>query len=392
MKICQVVPCFPYREHLEGTPAESGYHIGGVERHVLEISKALIEKGHSITVLSTQSPAHGKYHEIDAIKIMRVPYGIPLYNSSIPFRIFGHFNPGEYDLIHAHTPNPTIADLVCLKNNGNVPFILTYHNDITKSGNLGTIISYIYNNTLGNSLLEKSDIIITTTQSYTENSIRLRRFKHKIQVIPNGVNPYKFNNNINKNVIFLRHNLHSDSKIILFVGALEEYKGVDILIEAFSQVLDNGISGYLVIVGVGLLSKQLIEMAMNLGISDNVVFAGYVTDIDLPYYYAACDLFVLPSISEKEGFGMVQLEAMSCGKPVISTNLAGVKEVDEDEVASLHIPPGDSNVLADVIIRLLEDETLARTIGGNGRKLVEEKYAWGKIVDKIEIVYKEMRR
>jgi len=389
MRICQVVPCFPYQEHLEGRPVEKGYHIGGVERHVFEISNALIKRGYSVTVLTTRSPAHNRYHEIDGIKIIRVPYGIPLYSSSIPFRIFEHFNPYEYDLIHAHTPNPTIADLVCLKNQGKIPFILTYHNDITKDGHVGKIISYIYNCTLGNFLLKNSNLIITTTRSYTEKSLSLNGFKHKIKIIPNGVNPLKFNKNIDEKKIRIHHSISLHSKIILFVGALEVYKGIEYLLKAFNQVLNYEMTSYLVIVGAGALSKQLKEMTVELGISDKVIFAGYVKDSDLPYYYSACDLFVLPSISEKEGFGIVQLEAMACEKPVISTNLAGVSEVDENEVASLHFLPKDSDALANVIIKLLEDEKLARKMGENGRKLVEEKYTWDKVAAMTERVYEE---
>jgi len=390
MKICQVVPCFPYQDYLQGKPVEKGYHIGGVERHAFEISKALTNRGHLVTVLTTRSSLHRKYHEIDEIEVVRVPYGIPLYSSSIPFRIFGYLNPHEYDLIHAHTPNPTIADLACLKDRGKVPFILTYHNDITKGGHIGKIISYVYNNTLGNFLLKNSDLIITTTRSYAEKSVNLKRFKHKIKVIPNGVNLNRFNKNIHKEKIKMYYNIPVQSRVIFFVGVLEEYKGIEYLTKAFKKVLSYEKTSYLIIVGSGTLLKHLKEMTLKLGISDNVIFAGYVKDSDLPYYYSASDIFVLPSISEKEGFGIVQLEAMACGKPVICTNIPGVKEVDEQEVASIHVPPKDSEALANAIIKLLEDEKLARKMGENGRKLVEKKYTWEKIAEETEKVYHEV--
>lgn len=387
MKICQVVSCFPYREHIEGTPIEKGYHIGGVERHVFEISKALTKRGHLVTVLTTRSPLHKKYHEINGIEVVRVPYGIPLYSSSIPFRVFRYLDPDDYDLIHAHAANPTIADLACLKNRGKIPFILTYHNDITKSGHMGRIISLIYNSTLGNFLLKNSDLIITTTMNYAEKSIILKKFKHKIRVVPNGVNPNKFNKNKDGEKIKAYYNIPIQSKAILFVGAIEEYKGIEYLIRTFKKVLNYEKMGYLIIVGSGALSKQLKEMTLELGIFDNVIFTGYVKDSDLPYYYSACDLFVLPSISGGEGFGIVQLEAMACGKPVICTDLPGVNEVDKNEVASIHIPPKDSEALANAIIKLLENEKLAREMGENGRKLVEEKYTWERVAEETGEIY-----
>ena len=390
MKTCQVVSCFPYKEHLKGYIAEKGYHIGGVERHVYEISNALAKRGISVTVLSTRSPHHRKYHEIDEIKVIRIPYGIPLYSSSIPFHIFWHLNQSEYDLIHAHTPNPTIADLACFKNRGKIPFILTYHNDISKEGYAGKMISYVYNKTLGDFILKNSDLIIATTKSYAEKSIRLKRFKHKIKVIPNGVNPNKFNKNIDEKKIRIHHGIPIDSKIILFVGALEVYKGIEYLLKAFKQVLNYEMKSYLVIVGAGALSKQLKEMTVELGISDNVIFAGYVKDSDLPYYYSACDFFVLPSISGGEGFGIVQIEALACGKPVICTDLPGVNEVDAKEVASIHVPPKDCEALADAIIQLLENEKLAREMGENGRQFVEDIYTWERVAEETERVYKEL--
>lgn len=387
MKICQVVPCFPYQDYLQGKTVEKRYHIGGVERHVFEISKALIKKGHVITVLTTRSPLHKRYHEIGEIKVVRVPYGIPLYSSSIPFHLFWHLNQYDYDLIHAHTPNPTIADLACLKNRKKIPFVLTYHNDITKEGYIGKIISRLYNITLGGFLLKNSDLIITTTRSYAEKSVSLKGFNHKVKVIPNGVNLNKFNKGIDREQIKVEYSIPIQSKVVLFTGAIEEYKGVEYLIKAFKKVLNYEKTSYLIIVGSGTLLKQLKEMTLELEISDNVIFAGYVKDGDLPYYYSACDLFVLPSTSEKEGFGIVQLEAMASGKPVICTNLPGVNEVDKDEVASIHVPPKNSEALANAILKLLEDGDLARKMGENGRKLVEEKYTWEKIAEETEKVY-----
>lgn len=390
MKICQVVSCFPYREYIEGTPVEKGYHIGGVERHVLEISKALTKRGLFVTVLTTRAPHHKNYHEINEFEIVRVPYGVPLYSSSIPFSIFRYLDPDDYDLIHAHAANPTIADLACFKNFGKIPFILTYHNDITKEGYVGKIISYIYNKTLGDFLLKNSNVIIATTKSYAEKSIRLKRFKHKIRVIPNGVNLNTFNKNIDEKKIRIHHSIPIQSKIILFVGALEMYKGIEYLLKAFKKILNYEKTSYLIIVGMGSILKQLKEMTVELEISDNVIFAGYVSDNDLPYYYSACDLFVLPSTSSGEGFGIVQIEALACGKPVICTDLPGVNEVDKNEVASLHIPPKDCDSLANAILELLENEKLAREMGENGRKLVEEKYTWARVAEEMERVYREL--
>ena len=141
-----------------------------------------------LPVFAARSPKHSQLTEVENLSVRRVSREILLYNSYLPLSLLLHFDPSEYDLIHAHTPVPAIADIIALKNiPTRTPFILTYHNDITKSGFLGGIVSSIYNMTLGKSLIKNSDVIITTTQSYADNSKLLKSSLSKVRVIPNGV-------------------------------------------------------------------------------------------------------------------------------------------------------------------------------------------------------------
>ena len=391
MKICQVVPCFPYREHLKGRSVEKGYHVGGVEKHVYFISKKLLELGNEVTVFTTKSPQHESLSEIDSdIDIYRVPIGISLYASSIPLHILKDLKGKEYDLIHAHTPTPAIADLAALKNFiKRKPFILTYHNDIGKEDTFGKIVSSAYNATLGTFLLAHADAIIATSKSYAMNSKNLKKYHQKVKIIPNGVDINVFHPERDSVKVREKYKLNQD-KIVLFVGRIDYYKGCNYLIRAFADVIKAIPQVHLLFVGAGPLIGELKILAESLNIASKVSFTGYVSDEDLPYYYAACDVFVLPSISFYEGFGLVQLEAMACGKPVITTTIPGVREADANEVASIHVLPKDEKALANAIIELLEDEDLAIKKGGNGRKLVEEKYMWEKIAEMTEKVYKEV--
>lgn len=386
MNICQIVPCFPYHDNIEKNIVEKGYHIGGVERHVLEITKSLIKRGHSLTVITTKSPLHEKYTEIKGLNIVRIPHGISLYSSFLPVSIFKYFNSNEFDIIHAHTPNPAIADFACIKNARRVPFILTYHNDIIKGGVFGKIISNTYNSTLGKYLLSNSDLIIGTTKSYISASCILKDYSEKLEAIPNGVDSNLFYNELPLKV---KHelNIPLESNVVLFVGALEEYKGTKYLITAFKEVLRRDPNCYLIIVGSGSLRGELEILASSLNISEKVVFAGYIKDEDKPYYYAASDVFVLPSISEKEGFGIVQLEAMAASKPVICTDLPGVRDVDENRICSISVPPKNVVKLSDAIVSILKDPSLKRQLGANGRKLVNDKYTWDRIAEKLEKRY-----
>ena len=392
MRICQVVPCFPYQEHLGGRAVERGYHVGGVEKHVYYLCQELSRLGDEVTVVTTKSPAHNSLSEIDSnINICRVPFGIPLYSSSMPLQILKHLKPTEHDIIHAHTPTPAIADLAALKNIlKRCPFILTYHNDISKNGIVGTVLSTAYNSTLGTFLLAYANAIIATSMSYATNSARLKKYLPRVKVIPNGVDVEIFHPVISNQKMRENFGLPPESKIVLFVGRIDPYKGCNYLVRAFALVANELSQAGLLFVGTGPLIEKLKILTKDLDIDSKVIFAGYVPDEDLPYYYAACDVFVLPSVSPLEGFGIVQLEAMACGKPVITTTIPGPSEVDAEEVATIHVPPRNEKALAEAIIKILEDKKLAETMGKNGRKLVEGKYSWAKVAQSIQELYREI--
>lgn len=392
MKICQIVPCFPYREHLNGAPIEAGYHIGGVERHVYILAHELAQRGHDVTVLAAKSPRHDQMSEIEEFPVKRIPTGIRVYNSYLPLSQLWRFDPSEYDLIHAHTPVPAIADIVALKNIlTHIPFILTYHNDITKSGFLGGIVSSMYNMTLGKFLIKNSDIIITTTQSYADNSKLLKSSLSKVRVIPNGVDCDLFKPGLDTIFAREKYGINPSDKLILFVGHLDHYKGCEYLVRALPLIAEKIEHVHLLIVGTGPQNNILRQIAANLHIEDKVTFAGYVEDDELPYIYASADVFVLPSVSSYEGFGIVQLEALSSGKPVVTTMLPGVRDVDSQGIASLHVQPKDPVALSGAIITLLKNTERSREMGRKGRNLVLERYSWPKVIEEIEKLYFMLR-
>ena len=391
MKICHITPYFPYKEHINGKTVEKGYHVGGVERHVYHVSRELSELGHSVTILTTKSPIHNNLTEVDLdINILRVPIDLRIYTSCIPLLMFKCLHKIEYDVIHAHTPVPAVADLAALQNiKQKRPFILTYHNDIGKEGFFGGTIATIYNNTIGSFLLRHADVIIATSRSYAINSVQLKKHLSKVKVIPNGVDLEIFHPRLDGKRLIIKHGVSKDSKIVLFVGKIDHYKGCDYLLRAFASVVKIFSQSHLIFVGSGSLEGKMKQMAIDLKITSNVTFLRNISDQDLPSCYAACDVFALPSISFHEGFGMVQLEAMACGKPVVTTSIPGVKEVDADGVATIHVPPKNEKALESAIIRILQDEKLRRRMCRNARKKAEG-YSWRRVAMEIENVYKKV--
>jgi len=146
---------------------------------------------------------------------------------------------------------------------------------------------------------------------------------------------------------------------LLFVGRLVYYKGLDVLLDAMGRC-----NGSLVIVGEGPLDGALRALVTERRLAGRVLFAGRVSDEDLPAFYQACDVFVLPSIARTEAFGVVQIEAMAAGKPVVSTRLpTGVPWVNQDGISGLVVTPGDPVALGDALRRLLDDGALRRRLG-----------------------------
>jgi len=284
MKICQIVPCFPYQEHIEGLAIGKKYHVGGVEKHALILSQHLQNNGDEVTVITTKSPEHNKLTELKlGFKIIRVPLGMLLYSSSMPFSVFRRFNPSTYDIIHAHTPTPALADLAAIRNiQKKCPFILTYHNDITKDSFVGKITSAVYNNTLGEYLLRHTDVIIATSQSYAKTSENLKNHIAKIKIVPNAVDNQIFRRDIDAGIIRHKHAIPNESKVILFVGRIDSYKGCDYLVRAFALLSAKLPDSYLLFVGTGPLKNSLKTLAKDLGLLSRIKFAGYVSDKELP--------------------------------------------------------------------------------------------------------------
>ncbi len=393
MKICQVLATFPYREQLTGEISGGRYRVGGIGQYVYSLSTELVNLGHQVTIIAPKAPQHKLLTEIelDGVDVRRVSPFISVYSTSLPLGVLKSLTTEEYDIVHAHTPVPAIAELAALRiMNRKIPYVLSYHNDVVKAGNLGWILSNIYGLTMAPFLLKRADVIITLTESLASNSKRLSKYLDKVKIVPGGVNPERFRQNSDPSRIRNKYSLVPEAKVILFVGILDAYKGCDYLIRAMPGIIHEISEAQLIFVGTGPMGEDLKAIAGELGITSNVIFAGFVPDEDLPYYYTACDVFVLPSVSAEEGFGLVQLEAMSSGKPVVTTTIPGVCEVDAEEVATIHVPPRNIEALADATIKILQDKDLAVRLGNGGRKLVESKYTWAKVAHTMQEVYLEV--
>lgn len=368
---------------------------GGLENYAYNIAKRLVKKGWNITVVcSTRENKNGGV-TIDNIKILRLKPNFILSNTPIKFSLFSEIlnrlRSGNFDLINAHTPVPYFADVSAMVSKlcNDIPFVLTYHNDLIKDSFLMNVVAKMYNFTINLNTLSLAKKIITPSPFCYNESRFLQKFKDKLVWIPPGVDIEKYSTKESKRLHEL-YDLPESSKVVLFVGAMNRghtHKGVHYLLRAFKKVLEKINDVYLVLVGKGDMIPEYQSMCVELKIFDRVVFTGFVEESDLIRFYQSSDVVVLPSTTVQEGFGMVLIEAGACGKPVIGTRVGGMKYVIKDGETGLLVPPKDEMALAKAIVKLLQDEDMAKKMGINGRKLVEEKYTWNRSIRLTEDVY-----
>jgi glycosyltransferase involved in cell wall biosynthesis len=234
--------------------------------------------------------------------------------------------------------------------------------------------------------LDRADWVVAATPNYVQSSPFLGSCRHKCTVIPYSVDANRFTltPEVEARVGFVRD--REQMPIVLFVGRLVYYKGVEYLIEAMKDI-----EGTLVIIGEGPLEPRLRALAKELGLAQRVKFLKPMAEEELVSYYHACDLFVLPSVERSEAFGIVQLEAMACGKPVVSTELGtGVSFVNQHTKTGLVVPPRDPADLAYAIQSILGNPAIQEEYGRFAKARVERDFGPERMVSRTASVYEAL--
>ena len=367
------------------TPVRFYPFIGGVENYVYYLSRELVKLGHKITVVCANEPLSKENEVVDGVKVKRLPYLGRIANTNITLGLPFALSREDYDIIHTHIPTPWSADWSVISSKfKNKPLVVTYHNDIIGDGAVEYIARF-YNSTALKMLLRRADKIIITQPSYLKSSPHLMDYQNKIEVIPGGVDVDKFHPEIDS------FEEHEKGNTIFFLSLLDEfhrYKGLDYLLKAAKLVKNEIADVKLIVGGKGVLMDHYKKMVVSMGLEGNVKFAGFIADENIADYYSRANVFVLPSISSlQEGFGIVALEALACGTPVITTDIVGVADDLAEVGGGIVVPPKNPDELALAIIEILKDQELQRVMGEKGRKLVEEKYTWKKVASSMEKLY-----
>lgn len=297
----------------------------------------------------------------------------------------------RFDLVHLHYPFFGVANLVrkWKLRNPKKPLVITYHMDTRAPNWKGMVFKY-YSKFWMPKILGAADKLLVSSFDYLNASDPRGLFKDKWIELPFGVDTERFAPRPMPEKILLRHNLSSEIPTVLFVGGMDAahyFKGIPVLLKALFLAKNNKTPVQAVLVGDGDLRKDFEIHSKALGLDGLVHFVGKVSNEDLPSYYNLADLFVLPSTSKNEAFGMVLLEAMASGVPVVASDLPGVRTVAQD--GGLAVKPNSPQDLVEAILGYFAQNMLEK-MSLEVRRIALEKYSWQVIVSRLDEVYQQL--
>jgi rhamnosyl/mannosyltransferase len=286
----------------------------------------------------------------------------------------------EADVMVLHEPNPMGLVAYYLAR-PQIPLIVWYHSEVVRAQ---WKYRLFYQPFLDFALGRAQRIVVASPPMLDVPALTC--YRNKCVVVPFGlrVDRYVLTDAVAARVSAIQRG--TSRPMILFVGRLVGYKGLDVLLDAV-----HSLDADVVIVGDGAQRVSLQAKALALGIADRVRFVGEATNEDLLAWYHACDVFVLPSVTRQEAFGMVQLEAMLCGCPIVSTELGtGVSWVNQHDCTGLVVRPGDARELRNALARLLGDADLRGRLGAEARSRVLEHFTAERMCNTTRLLYQDV--
>jgi len=380
---------FPYPESFTDPEHYRRYYVGGAENWTYHLAHQMAKLGHEIVVFTTSVDSKNHVEEEDGIKVHRYGTNLKIEEARFSLDIFCRSLQQDVDIVHLHyaLPPTELASLfyTLMKRK---PLVVTYQGDavpdygkLIRRVGLGLRDKFIVP-----IILSRARFITCASVEYIGISPILSKYREKIIAIPPGINADESMVPYTKKECRERLTLHKDDKIILFVGHLINYKSPDLLVKAMPMIIKKTPNARLVIVGDGPLRRELEHLADDLRVNHTIKFVGAVPYGATALYYGAADIFVLPSTTSGESFGIVLLEAAAAGLPIVVSSLDTFRAFIRDGYNGLVAKLGDIDSLAETINRLLSDPALRQEMGENARASVRD-YSWEGIAKKTEEIY-----
>jgi len=361
---------------------------GGIETYTQSFCEGLVSKMIDVDVIVANSKNEFARETINGVRVFRMPRRGLL--SSRPFcpsmpRMLKKMNKErKYDVVHLHFPNLMSEISYLFSGMKTTKLIITYHADAIhwrKSAFLINLLKILYLNSCYQYILKKSAYIICNSQSYRTSNPFLKKYQNKCHVIPIPVRNYYLSPPNQVRIQSLKDKFRD---FVLFVGNFVPYKGIPYLIRAIKYTKTN-----LVLIGAGMENELLRNIVKEEGLEDKVYFVGRKDNQELRDFYHACTIFCLPSVSQLETYGIVLLEAMACGKPLISTEIGtGTSFININGKTGFVVQPGSPEELAEKINMIIKNVNLRIEMGNTARERVLQEFTIGRIIESLIKLYK----
>lgn len=383
MKILQITPSY-----------KPAWETGGTARVAYEVSRRLVERGHEVTVFTTDR-AKKRLHEtkmkpqlVDAVRVYyfrNLSNILALNNIPIPLGYLSALSKGieKPDLIHIHEHRSTLAFAAAIyASKANVPYVVQSHGSLASTIGKRRFKGF-YDMAIGNWILHNASGIIALSEAEKQECCSMGVPSEKVAVIPNGFDTTAYASLPHKGSFKSRMGLEPDDRIVLYLGRMNRSKGLDLLVEAYSIIARARHDVILALVGPDDGDRNRLErLAHSLNLRRKIVFLDFVSEDEKMQALVDSDVLVIPKFY---GFPLTFLEACACGVPLITTD--GGDSLDWIDNMVGIVTKGNALNLSEGILTLIGNNELAAEYGASGKKLVNESFTWNQVINRLEAFY-----
>ncbi len=366
--------------------------VGGLARHVAGLSEALAGKGVETHVVTTEFPFAPQEEELNGVYIHRVPVEIPAPNFHAWVMLMNHFFtkytaslPGSFDVIHVHDWLTATAG-VELKHLRKTPLVATLHSLEFRRSGISSPESRMVDSIEWWSMYESPTTIVCSGAMKRDIVNHFNSPEAKIWVLPNGITPSNYEARVDRGAVRGRYGVQGDGEMILYVGRLTPQKGVEYLIRAMPQILSKH-NARLIVVGDGWIRGDLQKEVEAARVKDRVLFTGFLPDGEVIQLLKSADVLAVPSVYEP--FGVIALEGMASGVPVVASNVDGLAEFIRNEDNGILTHPRDAGSIAWGVSRILSDPSTAKNIARRAYDEVRKRFSWDSVAAFTIEAYKQ---